>query len=419
MRSFFVGAGVLVLVACTNADPYGDMPKGPDARQDTAQAAATCAAGGGGGDLAGADPTTLKECKGTKAKGRCVPGAALGSFKGTFEQATCEGDAECVPDEVVKAGSKVQLKKCTGILGSEGRCFWPLAKAAVENYDLLKPSSKDCPDDMVCAPCINPLDKKPTGVCELGGGGGGGACSNAAGKQQPASASAPAAATCPQVDPIIDTKAFPQDVCSSNMLCVPASATGDLAKLLKDCKDGGKCAPTKMVARAGNYVPKTCRSLADAEGRCLNVGIPDVAAQSTLLPRADCDPDELCTPCFDPRTGADTGACHAAPCDAPKEPKKTLAQCCGGRGQCVPPSLAADSASLLAKETCSGDALCAPNELVGSATPKKCSAGFGLVSGICVSKCAIDTLAASFLQGDCADGDMCAPCIALPAGSCK
>ena len=44
-------------------------------------------------------------------------------FKGTFEQATCGSDAECVPDELVKSGSKVELKKCTGVLGSEGRCF--------------------------------------------------------------------------------------------------------------------------------------------------------------------------------------------------------------------------------------------------------------------------------------------------------
>jgi hypothetical protein len=153
----------------------------------------------------------------------------------------------------------------------------------------------------------------------------------------------------------------------------------------------------------------------------MNVGIPQIAEQAALLPPGEgCDADERCAPCFDPRTGEDTQACRSASCDAPKEPKKVFASCCGGRARCVPKSAVdAESQDMLAADTCGGDApLCAPNELVGVAKATKCTTGFGLISGICVSKCAIDTFLEAFVQGTCAEGDMCAPCRMLPDGTC-
>jgi hypothetical protein len=198
------------------------------------------------------------------------------------------------------------------------------------------------------------------------------------------------------------------------------SIPSDEAKILKDCSKG-KCAPKKSVERGGNYVPKTCKSVADAEGRCIAAAIPEIAAQGSFLSRADCDADERCAPCFDPRTGEDTGACRMAPCDAPKQPKTQLAACCKGRGTCVPSSTVDGmSAQLMEADSCAGATpLCAPNELVVSGTPKKCSAAFGLVDGICVSKCTINGLVGDLVQGNCSADDLCAPCDVLPTGSCK
>jgi hypothetical protein len=419
MRNVIVIAGVVALVACSSVDPYGALPPRPET-SSSAAATEACSAGAST-PMAGTDPAGLKECTGTKGtKGRCVPGSALGAFKGTFEAADCGGDAECLPEDLVKNGSSVELKKCNAVLDNEGRCFWPLAKDIVGNYDLLKGATKDqCPADMVCAPCTNPLTHEDTHVCSLGSGGSASCAAGAtSGAAKPGAAGG--GGTCPQIDPILDTSSFTAEDCGSGMLCVDASLVPpDEAKMLKSCAKG-KCAPKKSVERGGNYVPKTCRSLGNSEGRCLNVAIPDVAAQLSLLPPSTvCDKDEACAPCFDPRTGADSGACHSAPCDAPKEPKKVFAKCCGGRGQCVPTSSAGSSADMLSKDSCSGDTpLCAPNELSGAVTPTKCTSAFGLLEGICVSKCTIDSVLAGFVQGSCPDTDMCAPCSFIDGG-CK
>src|SRR5262245_5146578 len=108
---------VLGVVACSTADPFGDLPPRPPTSQASAQ---SCKAGASAQAVEGADPTKLKECKGTKGThGRCVPGVALGNLNGKFEQATCGAEEACVPDELVKAGSKIELKKCTGVMNSE------------------------------------------------------------------------------------------------------------------------------------------------------------------------------------------------------------------------------------------------------------------------------------------------------------
>lgn len=398
----FVGLGV---VACGAADPYGERP-----RTDTNTVKAAAADCSKSQPIEGRDPSTLTVCTGTKkVKGRCVPRSFLGNFKDIFEQGDCKEATEgCVPDQVIKEGSNVKLKTCKSIADAEGRCFWPLAKQILESYEMLKgPTKSQCDPEMVCAPCVHPLTGERTGVCDVGGG----ACEGA-----PGGGAGGGKAACPQIEPIIDTKDLPQADCGSNMICVDAGLAGELSKMLKKCAKG-VCAPKKAVERAGNYVPKTCKSTGGVEGRCTNVGIPQVNDQRELLPKDTCDEDELCAPCFDPRTGEETGACRTAPCDKPKEAKKTFAECCGGRARCVPTSAVdAKSAEMLAKDTCSGDTpLCAPVELALPNAPiKQCKTVLGLVGGICVSKCAIENPLESLVQGDCDEGDMCAPCRMLP-----
>lgn len=404
-----VGVAVLA-VACGQADPWGDLPS-------TDTSAATSAASSCGPAIAGEDPTIFPKCTGTKGtSGRCIPSAGLGKFADTFEQADCKSDAACLPEELIKDGSAIQLKKCNAVLGNEGRCFWPLAKQVLSNYDLLKGATKDqCDDpDQVCAPCVHPVTHQDTGVCDVGAGS---SCGTGTG-----AATNPAAnLACPQTDPILDPGGFQQLECTAGMYCVDTSLVGALASKLAKCSKG-VCAPSKSVLRGGMYIPPTCKSTGGFEGRCSNVGVPDIAAQKSLLPKDICDDNELCAPCFDPRDGSDTGACKQAPCDAPKNPPQTFAACCGGRAHCVPSSaVPASSASNLGADSCSGDTpLCAPNELIPmpNVQIKQCAHTFGLLPGICVSKCALPGAPLqTFLQADCQDDELCAPCSQLPAGT--
>ena len=427
-RLLVPSAFVLVLVACSSStDPYAKDSSGTD------PAAALPPAGGAGAKAAscadvikGADPSKLAACTGTKGvKGRCVVRSGLGSFKDTFEQASCTADSACVPEDVVSKGSALELKKCKAVLDSDGRCFWALAKDIIDNYDLLKTATADqCAADQVCAPCVNPLTKESTKVCELGGSATSPACTPAA-SAPPAAPPAPGGGTpsgCPYTGTPIDTTSVKEENCGSNMACIGAALVGnpDLAKQLKPCSTG-VCAPRKSIAALGNYVPKTCVSIASSEGRCSNIGIPAVGAQKDLLPVADCDADERCAPCFDPTTGTETGACSTVSCDKPAKPATKLAACCAGKATCVPKAAVPTSMqSSLGKDSCasSGD-LCVPNDYVKDPNfqPKACSSSLPFIGGkgACVSTC----LPAAFIlsKDGCGPDTVCAPCSEMPAGT--
>ncbi|MBX3234341.1 MAG: hypothetical protein KIT84_21750 [Labilithrix sp.] len=397
---------VLGVGACGEVDPEGDLSEQIAAVANTNDGA-TCTEPNDG-----QDPKILKVCTGTKgSKGRCVPDLFLtGDNAGKFEAADCPKEMSCVPEEVVAKGSKIELKKCESVLGVEGRCFWPLAKEILGNYDQLKAATKDqCEGEQVCAPCGHPVTGKATGICLLG------AAHECKGPKKPAARTG----KCPQDEPILEESGFKQEECSSNMLCVDAALVeGPQAAKLAKCKTG-LCAPKKSVLRAGGYVPKTCKSLGGAEGRCVNAGVPEIGAQKDLLPVADCDADERCAPCFDPRTGVDTGSCSQVPCDKPKEPAKLFAPCCEGKGRCVPTAAAGSAASSLGPATCSGETpLCAPNEFVGISKPRACKARLS-GNGVCLSRCIITKggIFAGLIQGSCEDEELCAPCKQLPPGT--
>lgn len=420
---FVTSASVFVLVACNAAvEPW--PPELPPVRPDGGPIETSCTKPSA---LEGVDPTTLPACTGTKGvNGRCVAREGLGEFKDTFEQASCDASAACVPDEVVSKGASIELKKCKAVLDGEGRCFWALAKDIIENYDILKGATgEQCAADQVCAPCINPIDKTSTRVCELGGGGGAAKPANCPppAPPPPSDASpAPKADSCPYTGTPIDTAAFPELDCGSNMVCIGASLIGnpELAKQLKPCATG-VCAPRKSVAAAGKLVPKTCTSIANAEGRCTNASVPAVASKKDALPVADCDADERCVPCFDPTSGAETGACSTVSCDKPAKPATKLAACCGGKATCVPKaSVPSAQQSSLGKDSCqsSGD-LCVPNAYVQNPVfqPKACKSSLPFIGGkgACVSRCI--PKAGLLLQDGCDAGEACAPCSQLPAGT--
>jgi hypothetical protein len=210
------------------------------------------------------------------------------------------------------------------------------------------------------------------------------------------------------------------DICpAQDSVCVQKSLLDSLKiseatiNLLADCDANSKCVPTAIASQAGRVILPKCTSLIGAEGRCTSTCVPQVALQASQLPRDVCQGADLCAPCYDPRTGAATGAC-AQGCDTgPTQPAKTFTECCSDRGFCVPPALAGDQARNLERKTCGAGEVCAPKELTDpTLKPKTCNS-IDNAEGRCLSTCVAGAIAK---QGDrlptqgCSANEVCAPC---------
>jgi hypothetical protein len=175
------------------------------------------------------------------------------------------------------------------------------------------------------------------------------------------------------------------------------------------------CVPLRWLD--GNPImPEKCRSLGDAEGRCLSVCLPKIAAQAGRLPRAICQDTEVCAPCFDPLTGVSTGACDLGDDPGPSAPATVLGTCCESLGRCVPDTfVSASDAEQLDSDVCANDAdLCVPTAWLdsdGIGAAPSCRS-WNDAEGRCLPAC-LPVIAdqASRLRRDvCDDGLLCAPC---------
>jgi hypothetical protein len=122
---------------------------------------------------------------------------------------------------------------------------------------------------------------------------------------------------------------------------VESSGAGDFANQLAPCPTDANqyCVPDNFIRTGGMYTPATCAAAAGAEGRCLSQSLPNVAAKASFLQQSTCSANELCSPCFDPVTGADTGACRLT-CDAgPTTAALQFATCGEGNGHCAPQAM--------------------------------------------------------------------------------
>ncbi len=199
----------------------------------------------------------------------------------------------------------------------------------------------------------------------------------------------------------------------TNGKCVASSLVPEAsAAFFADCGTGSKCIPAYVLARAGKFIPPTCTSVNGEEGRCLSTCIPSIASQAASLPRDVCGAGDLCAPCYDPRTGANTHACDQGCDPGPTEAPNPFQACCGGLGSCVPSS-SLSSAILLDKDVCKNAAdLCSPNDLSdGTSQPPICTS-LGGSEGRCLESCLPDIAseASSLPQDVCASGYLCAPC---------
>jgi hypothetical protein len=370
------------------------------------------------------DPNIFPACTPACGGSHCVP-SSLVPAKEQAQLTKCTGkDGQagfCAPDSLSATGGNGIPPACTSVAGAEGRCLSTCIPLVASKANLLPKAG--CGENERCAPCFDPTAADPTAPS--------GACSVACDSPK----TGPTILKCPyDGKPLIDPKIFP--ACSpacGGAHCVPTDLVpvGQQSQLAK-CP-GGFCTPDKLSASGGQAVPKTCKSVANAEGRCLSTCLPLVASKANLLPKDNCDADERCVPCFDP-TGTEpdvpTGACSVA-CDKPKDDPVHLAcpytgaplvnvavfpscsPACGG-AHCLPGDLIpAAQRSQLA--TCPGG-YCAPDKIAQAANryvPKTCQPFDDPASeGRCTSTClpAVQSQKDQLVSAGCAGGELCAPC---------
>jgi hypothetical protein len=419
---------MLMVVVCggaLSACSVADIPDGAASGASNGGAAAaanTSSCSTSTSTLEKRDPSALPKCAcASGGTARCVSKDGIPASLAS-QLATCDAAAGgvCVPDAIVAGNAPTT---CTSSYG-EGRCMSLCLPPVAANASLLDRGQENaCAEDERCAPCTSPIDGKPTGVCDVAAPAASCATNGAptAGGAGGQAGGAPPGA-CPYVGPpLVDVTRFP--ACGAGMRCVPANLVPPAAAAILGKCDAGLCAPEKFIAAGGQYLPKSCASLAKAEGRCMNVAIPAVASEQSILPTDACDADERCVPCFDPADGKATGVCSIVSCDAPKQPATTFAGCCKGgggaaRGKCVPSAMVpAASQAVFDQDTCAPQELCAPSEnLDPSYKPPACTASsfvIGAYAGVCLSDCLdFGVYDLALETGSCGSGMECVPCTA-------
>jgi hypothetical protein len=249
-----------------------------------------------------------------------------------------------------------------------------------------------CGDATLCVPCFDPVDGTPSSACDLGGDKG------------------------PTEPPSLFS-----DCCGGQARCVPQGLIDDnlQTKLSADsCAKGSEtlCVPDLWVADQ-NAFPSSCSAYNGAEGRCLSRCLADVQKRLERLKQDSCDASALCVPCFDPVTGANTGACTSGNDPGPKNKTPVMFdKCCGSVGRCVPPEALKDSErTQLAADSCdpASGALCVPGDWVSHPDnpPITCRA-YGEVEGRCMPSCLpqVQNRSEMLRQNVCPNTFLCVPC---------
>lgn len=346
--------------------------------------------------------------------GRCIPPSPLVDEASKKNLKTCDDGGTCVPTGILRTGSE-PLKTCKSREEKPGVCVSTCIKS-VERFKLILPQDT-CEAEERCVPCEN--NGNSTGLCDLGK-----KKDNAPPK--PASCTAekkPGPDICPHKGkPAIDPSKLKS--CGDGAHCLP---TGLIQAAFRDQLDkcpgtDGLCAPDTLIAAAGNFVPKTCASLSNAEGRCLSTALPTVRAQQDVLPQEGCEKNERCAPCYDPVSGKALPSCTISCDPGPTKPKVLFKGCGENRGRCVPKSVVGGGTSELVLEQgeCEDGELCAPLAAVKQdETPKTCKYPRG-TPGVCYQ--AVFSLLSELVvlsKRECDDGFLCAPCDAKkPAKGC-
>jgi hypothetical protein len=369
-------------------------------------------------------PSTLPSCC-TAGAAHCVPTEYVPS-PDQQALATCSG-GYCVPDPFITDPSYMP-PSCMAFNDTPGVCL-SLCVPQVEQYKTILTQSS-CAATELCAPCTNPLTMKPSGACAFAppsttcsADGGTTGTGSTGGSTPPADGGGTAPAACPYTGPpILDPSTLPACGTAGGAHCLQAALVPPAMQSQLATCSGGYCVPDVFIEAGGNFIPPTCSSLDGAEGRCLNVAIPQVASEESQLTQSTCQTYERCVPCFSPIDGEKTGACNLS-CDPGRtKPIVLFPSCCSEKGtdegRCVPNTIIPSTEQKnLSQDSCSQKTdLCVPSEMLDISTfkPPACTAtGFlvGNYTGVCLSNClSFGIQGIALAQGSCDDLHTCAPC---------
>ena len=322
----------------------------------------------------------------------------------------CEGLGRCVPPELVASDERERLAadSCTeaGALcvpsawlseprpapascrapgDLEGRCFPSCLPEVSSRAKQLTQSN--CAAHQLCLPCFDPLSSEDTQACRLPGDAG----------------------------PVDAPRQF-ELCCGEIGRCLPRSAVDSAAQASfgrDSCRSEFEalCVPSAWIA---GQAPMRCTAAGDLEGRCLPSCLPQVASQGDKVQRADCPAQYACLPCFDPLSGAATGACELAGDSGPHGPAREFPACCGQLGRCVPTdTIAASDRARLGRDSCktSFESLCVPSAWIEGQAPARCRAP-GDLEGRCFPSCLpqVAEQGDKLRRADCPAQHACLPC---------
>ncbi len=385
---------------CLAAAAHGSLPRdvcppaelcAPCFDPLTGQETSVCRLGGDPGPQQA--PALFASCCGDL--GRCVPHALIAANqRDQLAPDSCDPkEALCVPVSWASDREFVAVS-CTSVASSEGRCLPSCLPELAAQAGRLP--SAGCPAQHLCAPCFDPATGRDTGACRVGAD---------HGPQQ----SPPSVERC----------------CGALGVCLSAESVprADQSRLSRQsCTlDTALCVPSEWAEDA-RFIPQSCRSLGDLEGRCLPACLPEMAAQAARLPRSGCPDGSLCAPCFDPIDGRNTRACNIGSDPGPREPAPHYARCCGELGRCMPRALLSEleRAQLGAEGCTQPDTLCVPDAWARDPqfVPAQCTSLAGS-EGRCLPSClpGITRTPTPLPRDTCAHGHTCAPCFDPVRGS--
>ncbi|MEY4583460.1 MAG: hypothetical protein RL701_8163 [Pseudomonadota bacterium] len=336
------------------------------------------------GDDRATQPQLYPGC--CEGSGLCVPNELIStSDRARLAPAGCDpAQAQCVPRAWTQEPRSIPTT-CNAYDGAEGRCLSACLVDVAGKKDQLRQDS--CAGSERCVPCFDPLDGHDTGACT-----------------QPGDA--------PKRPAVQFAKC-----CNDQGRCVPsatvASSERDQLAANSCSTPEHLCAPNDLL-RSPRPAPVKCHGLLGAEGRCASSCLRAVASQPDRFVQDTCAANTTCVPCYGPDDGASTGICDQ-PGDAPTEPKRVFAACCGGAARCVPKSLVASAdQSSLAHDSCkTPDQLCVPQPWLADPRqpPNTCRAP-GDSEGRCLLDCLPDVSERtdSLRRTSCAENERCVPC---------
>jgi hypothetical protein len=324
-RPVLVGAVVIGLVGALGPVACGPPPPtGTGATGGTAGTAGTggspgplgCSADsiGGGGQggytsqkcadaqpaelpLGGFQPCTMHACQAA----HCIPKGLMPSSIDQSLLAVCaDSTTLCVPDDYARPLGRFQVKKCSSLNNSEGRCISTCIPKVNGLMDVLPKAN--CGDYEVCAPCINPNDGTSTGACNQG-------CDTGPSAQAPyifqkcqggTGVCAPTA-----IIPGVLMTQLVQFDCPVGQVCAPIQKTQNLKYNFPSCAPSNGF--VQLLAGAGPNGQK---------GGCVPSWLADAnPVEGVFMAQDTCQTGEKCAPCLNPLRGSlPTGACPVPLC---------------------------------------------------------------------------------------------------------